>query len=50
MLNTLTTLAHAGHDHAYFLGGEMHHWLWLGAGVVAVGVLVAPTVRRWLSR
>ncbi|MEM6856082.1 MAG: hypothetical protein AAF911_12380 [Planctomycetota bacterium] len=50
MLHTLTTLAHEGHDHTYFLGGELHHWLWIAAGVVAAAVLVAPVVRRWLSR
>lgn len=50
MLNSLTTLAHAGHDHAYFLGGEMHHWLWLGAGVVAVGLVATFAVRRWSGR
>ncbi|MBB6428241.1 hypothetical protein [Algisphaera agarilytica] len=50
MLQALTTLAHEGHDHSYFLGGELHHWLWIAAGVAAVAVLVAPAVRRWFGR
>jgi len=50
MLSTFTTLAHAGHDHAFHLGGEMHHWLWAGAGVIAVGLAVTFVVRRWTGR
>ena len=50
MLHTLTTLAHEGHDHTYYPGGESHHWLWLAAGAVAAAVLMVPVVRRWLSR
>ncbi|MEO0514235.1 MAG: hypothetical protein AAF086_02930 [Planctomycetota bacterium] len=50
MFNTLTTLAHAGHDHTYFLGGELHHWLWAGVGIIAVGLVATFVVRRWLQR
>ncbi|MEM1109971.1 MAG: hypothetical protein AAGH99_14905 [Planctomycetota bacterium] len=50
MLNTLTSLAHAGHDHNYLLGGELHHWLWIAAGVVSAGILATMAIRRWRSR
>ncbi|MEM9420721.1 MAG: hypothetical protein AAGA25_16970 [Planctomycetota bacterium] len=50
MLQALTTLAHEGHDHSYFLGGELHHWLWIAAGVVAAAFAVRYAARRWFNR
>ena len=45
-MSVITLLAHAGHDHAFVIGGEWHHYLWLAAGVAAAGYVAFRLQRR----
>jgi LPXTG-motif cell wall-anchored protein len=45
-MNLIQTLAHAGHDHTWTLGGEAHHLLWIAAGIATFAVGLYFVLRK----